>query len=48
MQKQTNSAPNFEILPLKIWKVSSECPNSKLEKPANPNLGENREITVGS
>ena len=36
MQKQTNSAPpcssNFEILPLKFWKVSSECPFSKLEK----------------
>ena len=30
MQKQTNSAPsvppNFEILPLKFWKVSFECP----------------------
>ena len=36
MWKQTNSAPsvssNFEILPLKFWKVSSDCPFSKLEK----------------
>ena len=36
MQKETNSAPsvppNFEILPLKFWKVSSDSPYSKLKK----------------